>query len=403
MEIYWFWFLVRLTLLTVGVSAAHYYVWRRLVRDTTRLGSIPRRAATTTMVVLLIVYLISRFTTPSLLPHWFQQLVAWPGQIWFTIFACLLAALLGAEPIRWWLRRRDTAQASLNPAPASCEEPAGISRRVLLSRSIAVAATVPALAATGYGLYEGFRTPRYKYLEVTLAKLDAATDGYRIAIISDMHLSALRGADFCQRVVDAVNATRADLIVLVGDMVDGDVEGLEHAAAPLGELQAREGVFFVTGNHEYYYSGVDHWVEHLSSLGLVPLQNVRTSLAGFDLAGVNDVDVWKNSPGDVGPDYDAALGGRDEQRAVVLLSHQPVEVDQAVRRGVDLQLSGHTHGGQIFPNNLISGFSNPTASGLWTKGDTTLYVTNGVGTSGPPVRLGVPSEITVMTLRSPNS
>ena len=171
---------------------------------------------------------------------------------------------------------------------------------------------------------------------------------------------------------------------------------LGSAAEPLAQLEARHGSFFVTGNHEYF-SGADEWVAHVRELGLRPLENERVEINGFDLAGVND--VAGESEGD-GPDFAKALGDRDRTRASVLLAHQPVVIHDAVDQGVDLQLSGHTHGGQLWPGNYIAELANPTVAGLERYGDTQLYVTRGAGAWGPPVRVGAESDITVVELAS---
>lgn len=132
-------------------------------------------------------------------------------------------------------------------------------------------------------------------------------------------------------------------------------------------------------------------------MGIHPLENVRTELPGFDLAGVNDV---AGQTEQAGPDYDQALSDRDPTRAVVLMAHQPVTIHDSVRYGVDLQLSGHTHGGQMWPFTYIAEATNPTVAGLERYGDTQLYVSRGAGTWGPPVRLGAPPDVTVVELAS---
>ncbi len=241
-----------------------------------------------------------------------------------------------------------------------------------------------------------FRGPRVKRVTVPLAKLPRGAHGFRIAVVSDIHLGPILGRDFTQRVVDTINSTQPDLIAVVGDLVDGSVKNLGPAAQPLAGLRARHGSYFVTGNHEYF-SGAAQWVERVRELGLHPLENARTEMSGFDLAGVND--LAGRSEGH-GPDFGRALGDRDRSRAVVLLAHQPIVIHDAVKHGVDLQLSGHTHGGQLFPGNYIAELANPTVAGLERYGDTQLYVTRGAGAWGPPVRVGAPSDITVVELAS---
>ncbi|MHC8562002.1 metallophosphoesterase [Streptomyces albidoflavus] len=256
-----------------------------------------------------------------------------------------------------------------------------------------------ALGTVGAGTYGVLRGPRLKHVTVPLAKLPRAAHGYRIAVVSDVHLGPILGRGHAQRIVDTVNSAQPDLIAVVGDLVDGSVAELGHAAEPLAQLRARDGSYFVTGNHEYF-SGAAEWVDHVRELGLRPLENARVEKAGFDLAGVND--VAGESYGQ-GPDFVRALGDRDRSRASVLLAHQPIVIDEAVEHGVDLQLSGHTHGGQLWPGNLIAGLANPTVEGLERYGDTQLYVSRGAGAWGPPVRVGAPSDITIVQLAAKRS
>ncbi|MBT2421477.1 metallophosphoesterase [Streptomyces sp. ISL-22] len=285
------------------------------------------------------------------------------------------------------------------PAPDSADPSRPLAtptRRLFVSRVIAGAAAAAAVGTVGYGTYGVLRGPQVKRVTVPLAKLPRAAHGYRIAVVSDVHLGPVLGRGFAQKVVDTINGTQPDLIAVVGDLVDGSVKDLGPAAAPLAQLRARHGSFFVTGNHEYF-SGAEQWVEEVRRLGLRPLENARTELPHFDLAGVND--VAGESEGQ-GPDFAKALGDRDRARACVLLAHQPVQIHDAVDHGVDLQLSGHTHGGQLWPGNLVAELANPTLAGLERYGDTQLYVSRGAGAWGPPTRVGAPSDITLIELAS---
>ncbi|WP_344408342.1 metallophosphoesterase, partial [Streptomyces viridochromogenes] len=270
------------------------------------------------------------------------------------------------------------------------------SRRLFVSRVVAGTAAAAAVGTVGYGTQSVLRGPRVKRVTVPLAKLPRAAHGYRIAVVSDIHLGPVLGRGFAQKVVDTINGTQPDLIAVVGDLVDGSVKDLGPAAAPLAQLRARDGSFFVTGNHEYF-SGAEQWVREVRRLGLRPLENARAELPHFDLAGVNDVAGEDEGQG---PDFARALGDRDRARACVLLAHQPVQIHDAVEHGVDLQLSGHTHGGQLWPGSLIAELANPTVAGLERYGDTQLYVSRGAGAWGPPTRVGAPSDITVIELAS---
>ncbi|MFI6806755.1 metallophosphoesterase [Streptomyces luteogriseus] len=274
--------------------------------------------------------------------------------------------------------------------------PAGPTRRLFVSRVVAGAAAAAAVGTVGYGTYGVLRGPKVKRVTVPLAKLPRAAHGYRIAVVSDVHLGPVLGRGFAQKVVDTINATQPDLIAVVGDLVDGSVKDLGPAAAPLARLRARHGSYFVTGNHEYF-SGAEQWVEEVRRLGITPLENARREMPYFDLAGVNDVAGEDEGQG---PDFAKALGDRDTARACVLLAHQPVQIHDAVEHGVDLQLSGHTHGGQLWPGNLIASGANPTLAGLDRYGDTQLYVSRGAGAWGPPTRVGAPSDITLIELAS---
>lgn len=432
-------------LVGAGVLAAFagllWYAWRRTVRDTTRRGSRMRRAGTVVFFagpVLAVAALVAERTGA---PFLLQQILAWPGFLWLAFALYLLLALLVGELVRpllrrWLERREDTANAADEQKPAvpdgpdparpvrpdvarraeeaeraeeagrGAEEPErgarpqqDLTRRLFVSRAITATAATAAAATVGHGTYGVLRGPQVKRITVPLAKLPRAAHRFRIAVVSDIHLGPVLGEGFARRVVDTINSTQPDLIAVVGDLVDGSVADLAPAARPLADLRARHGAFFVTGNHEYF-SGAEQWVEHVRALGLRPLENARTELPYFDLAGVNDVAGEDDGEG---PDFGKALGDRDRTRASVLMAHQPVVIHDAVKHGVDLQLSGHTHGGQLWPNDLIADLANPTLAGLERYGDTQLYVTRGAGAWGPPVRVGAPSDITVVELASPQA
>jgi len=239
-------------------------------------------------------------------------------------------------------------------------------------------------------------------VEVVLARLPRALDGFTIVQLSDLHTGMTIDRAFVQRVVDRANQLSPDLIALTGDLVDGKVEDLRDDVAPLGQLRARHGVFAVTGNHEYY-SGADPWIAEITRLGARYLRNERVTIgdgdASFELAGVDD-HVADGYPGH-GENLPRALAGRDPSRALVLLAHQPRQVRRAARHGVDLQLSGHTHGGQIWPWHYIVRLQQGgLLAGRYQIDGTQLYVSRGCGYWGPPVRVLAPLEITRVILRA---
>nr|WP_255672201.1 metallophosphoesterase [Glycomyces amatae] len=352
----------------------------------------------------------------------FQSAVGWPGLIWFGLFLYLFGLLLVGEALRWCLLRRgrsgeeraavraDGLTAHLRSLPSRLRRgpgeppadppPAVHTRRVVISRAIGLGAASIAVATVGHGLYEGYRTPQLKPVTVPLARLPRRFDGYRIAVVGDTHFSAIRGRGYCERVVDQINRAQADMIAFVGDLASSEADQIRDATDPLAGLESRDGAFFVAGNAEHYV-GADEWYERVAELGMTGLPNTRVELPGFDVAGVNDLIVdQRGIAGEVGPDFEAALGDRDPARPVVFLAHQPNAIDRALEYGVDLQLSGHTHGGQMWPVHYASLLRSGQLSGLERHGGAQVYVTNGAGTNGPPIRVGADADITVMTLRA---
>ncbi|WP_406455547.1 metallophosphoesterase [Streptomyces sp. NBC_01622] len=381
------------------LGGAHWYAWRRLVRDTTRAWGPARITGTAVFVAGPVLMIAALAAERGGAPLWLQRVLGWPGFLWMALAIYLLLAVLAGEVLRPLLRRfvgrRGRAGAVVEETESAAPE-AAPSRRLFVSRVVGGAAAAAAVGTVGYGTYGVLRGPGVKRVTVPLAKLPRSAHGFRIAVVSDIHLGPVLGRGFAQKVVDTINSTQPDLIAVVGDLVDGSVKNLGPAAAPLAGLRARHGSFFVTGNHEYF-SGAEQWLEEVRRLGIHTLENARTELPGFDLAGVNDLQGESEGQG---PDFGKALGDRDVTRACVLLAHQPVQIHEAVKHGVDLQLSGHTHGGQLWPGNFIAAAANPTVAGLERYGDTELYVSRGAGAWGPPTRVGAPSDITIVELAS---
>ncbi|SCX58631.1 hypothetical protein SAMN03159343_3807 [Klenkia marina] len=390
----------------------HGWLWFRLVRSTTRPGRV-RRWLTVLAVVLALLPTAAVLGRRSL-PFAVQAPLDWVGYTWLGVAFYAFLALLVLEPVRWVLRavqRRRPAAVEAAPAapgaePASAPEPAAepvdVSRRLFLARSLAVTAGAAAVGTAGYGLWAANSAPVVRRVPIALAGLDPALAGYRIVTFSDGHLSATYGGRRFERLVEMVNAQSPDAVAVVGDLVDGEVSELRRDAAPLGDLVSRDGAYFVTGNHEYFVD-TDAWLTHLDGLGLQVLRNERVSLrrgaGAFDLAGIDDRTAAASGLPGHGADLDAALDGRDDSVPVVLLAHQPVQVEQARRAGVDLQLSGHTHGGQLWPFDYAVTLDQPAVEGLSRQGDTQLYVTSGAGYWGPPMRVGARPEITVIELQ----
>ncbi|WP_405762555.1 metallophosphoesterase [Streptomyces sp. NBC_01420] len=272
--------------------------------------------------------------------------------------------------------------------------------RIVTWSVLAVAAV---LLAWGYS--EARRVPRVRRLDVELPRLGAGLDGTRVALITDTHYGPLDRVRWSERVCAEVNALEADLVCHTGDIADGTADRRRAQAAPLGTVRATHARVYVTGNHEYY-SEAQGWVDLMDELGWQPLRNrhVLIERGGDSLvvAGVDDVTAESSGLAGHRAHLAGALDGADPDLPVLLLAHQPKFIDRAVEGGVDLQLSGHTHGGQIWPFHYLVRLDQPAVAGLSRHGERTqLYTSRGTGFWGPPFRVFAPSEITLLVLRSP--
>jgi predicted MPP superfamily phosphohydrolase len=300
----------------------------------------------------------------------------------------------------FWLLASEIVRAVANTALRLSSRPVDVERRTFVSRVIAGTVSVLSLGLAGVGVASALGKVALARVRVPLRRLPLPMSGFRIVQVSDLHIGATLGGEWLARIVEEVNAADPDVVVITGDLVDGSVAQLRAEVAPLADLRARHGVYFVTGNHEYY-SGVDAWLEELRRLGIRPLCNERVSIGdgdqSFDLAGVHDWGARRLRHRHQ-PDLARALEGRDPSRELVLLAHQPKQIHEAERLGVGLQLSGHTHGGQIFPWGLFVRLDQPYVAGLSQHGSAHIYVSRGTGFWGPPMRVAAPPEISVLEL-----
>jgi predicted MPP superfamily phosphohydrolase len=357
------------------LGGAHWYIAQRLVIDPGLEG-----AARTAALLAIAALGVGAVLTPGLerwlAPPWLR-VVSFPFLIWMGLFWLSFVALAISDLVLG-LMGASTADVS-------------VPRAALVGGGV--------VAAAGLALRNGLRVPAVRRVEIALARWPQALDGFRIVQISDIHIGPLLGRGFARALTERVNALAPDLVAVTGDLVDGPVEMLHDDVAPFAALRGRHGVFFVTGNHDVY-SGGEPWVERVRALGMRPLRNERVAIGGaegFDLAGVDDHrGDWVRGSSE---DLDGALAGRDAARAVVLLAHDPGTFRRASTRGVDLQLSGHTHGGQIWPFNYLVRLAVPWVAGLHRVGASLLYVSRGSGFWGPPMRLFAPAEITELVLR----
>jgi predicted MPP superfamily phosphohydrolase len=377
-------YVIFLSVASLVLGSAHRYVWARLVRDA-GLPAPWARIATAGLVVLFLL-ILSGFLVARTLPRAVAGPVMWVAYTWLGILFFLVFSLAVTDVAR-------VVTLHLVPRIAGSGAPADPERRLAVSRLFAGLAAFLGLGASGAALVSALSRVEVKRVRVAIERLPPAFSGMRIVQISDIHVGPTIGRGFIDDLVTRINALSPDLVAITGDLVDGSVAELSAHVAPIGRLSAKHGVYFVTGNHEYY-SGAASWIAHLKTLGVRVLRNERVRIGGadgIDLAGIDDHSAETS-------DIEQALAGRDRERACVLLAHQPKGIERADELGVDLQLSGHTHGGQLFPWNFMVRLQQPFVSGLHRLERAQIYVSRGTGYWGPPMRLGAPAEITEIEL-----
>ncbi|EOM78427.1 metallophosphoesterase [Rhodococcus rhodnii] len=372
--------MIRLAVFGVLLALITWLLHRRLVRATGLQGGAAR-AVDALLVVGYVLALVGVGSGEVFDTAWARPL-GFAGWVWLAgVFYLVLGVLvLGVLSL---LGRIVT-------------KPTDPRRRTALrvgTAAVAVAAT----GAVGYGVVEAAR-PGANRVRVPLARLPQNFDGLRVAVVSDLHIGPSRGAPFTQEIVDLVNAEQPDLVVLAGDLTDGTVELVAADVAPLRDLRAPYGVVAVSGNHEAYADDVGSWLDAWEELGITVLRNEHVTLdrdgERIHVAGIYD----HESPEPYTPDLDAALRGREPGEFVLLAAHQPIQAHDASDHDVDLQVSGHTHGGQMWPIRHLVPLQQPTVEGLDRIGRTTVFTTRGAGTWGPPVRVGAPPEVSILEL-----
>ncbi|MFN0061819.1 MAG: metallophosphoesterase [Myxococcaceae bacterium] len=377
-----------IALSAVLLGGIHLYLYRRLVRDVTTNPEL-RRWGALAMFVLAMWVIVSR-PLAFALPSARTQAVVFFGAVWSGV-ALALSGILGTIDVVGFLNQRIRRVLAKPTSPE---------RRLFLTRTLATGSVVAASGLSAFSVRQAITPAEVTEVALKLPRLPETLEGMTLVQFSDIHIGALLQEGFVQHLVERSNALRPDAVVITGDLVDGTVSQLGRFVAPLQNLKNRWGTFFVTGNHDYY-SGADDWCAALEGLGLHVLRNRHVVLGdaggAVDMVGVDD---WGARKRGRGYDLNAALRGRTEDHAAILLSHQPANFDEASERGIGLQLSGHTHGGQVFPATVIAGWAWPHVRGLYRVGENHIYVSRGTGFVGPPMRLGSPPEIVRFTLQA---
>jgi uncharacterized protein len=372
--------------LLLGLSAAlHLYIGARIV------PAFPGPLMAAMLSLLLItsalfvpVGLVARrLAKPPV-----ADTLAWIGLVFMGLFSSLLVLTA----------LRDVVLLLLHAASAALPDARSLAG---FSRETAVAVPLAGIAITLLGFLNARRTARVVTVEIPLRGLPPALQGFTIAQITDIHVGPTIKHRYLERIVEAVNRLKPDLVAITGDLVDGSVAELASQVEPLRRLVSREGSFFVTGNHEYY-SGVDAWVAQLKRMGIRVLHNEHVLIgrggSTLVLAGVPDFGGQHFHESHRSDPQLSLAGAPAGAAARVLLAHQPRSAPAAARAGFDLQLSGHTHGGQFLPWNFLVRLQQPFTAGLHKVEQLWVYVSRGTGYWGPPKRFGAPSEITQLKL-----
>ena len=375
-----------LGIFALALFLSHFYMYERI-------GYYFQLNPSNRMTLVLILCGFSFLTwawfpVSLILPRPAASVLAWIAYSWMGI-ALLMFSMLAVADIVWLVLLSASISYSIDLNP-------------LYLQYIGIAALGLTAAFSGRAIWKGVAMANVKRVSVSIGDLPPSFDGFRVVQISDLHIGPLLSGKWTQKTVDKVNELNPDIIVITGDLVDGSVEELREHVAPLARLRARHGTYFVTGNHEYY-SGVEEWCAHVTRLGIRVLRNERVSITNglsdesIDIAGVDD---WYSRHRAGGADLEKALAGRDPNKSLLLLAHQPAALKEAAAHHVSLQLSGHTHGGQIWPFVYLAYFQQPYVQGLhrYRGSSTQIYVSAGTGFWGPPMRLGTCAEITELTL-----
>ena len=390
----WF-FLIWITLIIL----VYFYIGRRLIKP----ANLTRRQKWIVWSIIAFTPFtqpISFFIRQTSTDQTVSALFSWISYVGFGLFSLILAGLilrdlglaitnLYHKIYNYILSRRGVSVKSFDPQ-----------RRLFILNATNIGIIGAASLLTGYGIYEARRNPILEKVIVPMPGLGNNITDFKIAQFTDIHAGYTIRRNFIQSAVKQDNNLEADVIVFTGDMVDGNVNNLRDDVAPLKDLYAPHGIYFVTGNHEYY-SGAEAWIEEMDRLGFTVLLNehkiIQHQQTSIKIAGVTDYRA-ESIIRDHKSDPKKAIGDPKNADVNVLLAHQPKSVYAAAELGFDLQISGHTHGGQYVPWSFLVTLDQPFIKGLHKYKDTWIYINRGTGYWGPPIRIGIPSEVTLLTL-----
>lgn len=380
------------------LSIAYGYVgWRIIVPA--NLSVYGNVLAWTTLVLLLILPPLPWFIRSGAIDRSAVTFLYWIGYIGLGFMTLLIFMILFRD-LGILLFKATQKVYALVHSSAEANTSTDPQRRQFLIQSVNLGILGLTAAATGYGYFEARRRPRLVEIDVPIDNLPEEMEGFRIAQFSDLHIGPTIKRSFVETVVQTIKEAKPDLIAFTGDLVDGTVAELLDDVEPLRSLNAPYGKYFVTGNHEYY-SGVFPWINKAKELGFQVLLNENKLLdingGRLTLAGVTDYSAGPGNHNHVSDPW-RAIDNAPADSIKVLMAHQPKNIHAAAKAGYDLQISGHTHGGQFIPWNFMTRLAQPYISGLNRHEKTWIYVNHGTGYWGPPLRLGVRSEITILRL-----
>ncbi len=382
----WLHFMIFVTVFTSVYSACHLYLYWRFK---TMLALTP--GTTLWALRIFLVMMALSFFAARFLTNWqvnaFTHAVYWAACVWMGLLMYMFMFSVNAHILTGLLR--------IAGLWARIETAIGFSP----AKALAFLVLAATLAVTSWGYRVAAAKPWVTNLDVVAKNLPAELDGFTIAQISDLHLGVLVDGPQLNRIVDQINDIRPDLVVITGDLVDENAEHLLALADPLKRVNSRYGMVAVTGNHEYY-AGVRKVIEHASDIGIRYLQNEKVVLPnGLILYGLNDPTA--RQMGYPSATVEQVVGPEAREATSVLLCHQPRHYNRIAQLGVTLTLSGHTHGGQLWPMAFITRRVFEHAEGVYNIGDSVFYVSRGLGTWGPPMRVGSPPELVIARLRKP--